>query len=305
MTVYPSAPLAEATIEGHLRGGEVTWTSWHFDWPLLLPALLVTACYIHGLRRLPHGRGGHPAWRSWCYFLGVATLVLAQESPLHELADRHFSAHMVQHMLLMMVAVPLVLLGAPMRPVLRGMPRTLRRAVVRPLMRSKAAGAIYRGVTHPVAGLAVYSALLGAWHLAPGWYDASVRNEFWHDMQHVSFAGGILLFWWNVIDPAPFRVRLGYPLRMLYVLVGGTIQGTLAALITFSDRTLYTEYVHATPVFDISPLADQELGGLIMWVPGQLQHLAVIGVLFAVWAVSSERRQRAEEARALASTPAR
>ena len=302
MTFDPGASLVDLARPGHEVGGEVTWASWHFDWPLLLPLALVTFFYVRGLRPRAGRRSRHPAWRTACYLLGVATLGLAQESPLHSLADRQFSMHMVQHMLLMMIAVPLILLGAPAAPVLRGMPRTLRRRLVRPLVRSYAVRGVYRALTHPLIALIAITVALWGWHLMPGWYDTSVRNEFVHDLEHASFGWTAVLFWWNVIDPVPLRAALGYVARMLYVLAGATTQGILAAFLSLADRPLYDVYEEARPVFDMSPLADQELGGLIMWIPGQLLHLGVIGVLFAVWAVKSERRQRAEEARLLGGT---
>ena len=100
-----------------------------------------------------------------------------------------------------------------------------------------------------------------------------------------------------MIDPIPMRARMGYLLRMLYVLAAVTSQSVIAALITLSTRQIYDVYLTTRPIFHISPLADQELGGLIMWVPGQMLHLVVIGILFAVWAVQSERQQRELEAR--------
>jgi cytochrome c oxidase assembly factor CtaG len=163
---------------------------------------------------------------------------------------------------------------------------------------------VWRFLTHPIIALVLYTVVVVAWHIVPGWYNAAVRNDAVHYLQHASFAGTALLFWWNVIDPAPLRASMGYLLRMVYVLVAATAQSLLAAMLTMADKPFYDAYVDTRRIFSLSPLSDQELGGLIMWIPGQMLHLIVIGALFAVWAVQSERRQRELEERELAESGA-
>ena len=132
----------------------------------------------------------------------------------------------------------------------------------------------------------------------PGWYDAAVEDSSVHYLQHFSFAAGAFLYWWNIIDPAPLHAPLGYLMRMVYVVASTTAQAMLAALITMASEPLYSVYVRARPIFPLTPIDDQQLGGLIMWIPGQLLDLAAVGVLFAVWLAQSERRQREIDARA-------
>jgi putative membrane protein len=146
---------------------------------------------------------------------------------------------------------------------------------------------------------------LWAWHLAPGWYDAAVRNDNLHYVEHLSFGATAWLFWWNVIDPAPLHARMGYLLRIVYLIAAGTAESVLAAFITLAVEPFYAVYVHAQPIVSISPMDDQELGGLIMWVPGQLLNLAAVGIVFAVWFAQSERQQAQAEVVEAAARDAR
>jgi len=288
---------AGATAHDTIREGHPVWTAWTLDLPVIIPAVLVGFFYARGLRRWTVRHREHPGWRVFCYYLGLATLVLSIVSPLDSLGAHHFSMHMVQHELIMLVAVPLILMGAPTTPVLRGMPKWLRLGVVAGLAGDSVVRGLWRFLTHPLIALVIYTLVVVAWHMLPGWYNTAVTNTNVHYLQHVSFAASAFLFWWNVIDTVPLRGSMGYLLRMPYVLAAATAQSVVGALITLADRPIYDVYETARPIFDVSPLADQELGGLIMWVPGQLLDLIVIGALFAVWAVQSERRQRELEAR--------
>jgi putative membrane protein len=288
--------ISLTTVSGpahDLPGGDAIWRSWPFEPLMLLPVVLMGVWYAAGLRSWPERSREHPRWRTMLFYLGLATMVLAVNSPLHMLSERHFSMHMVQHMLLVMLAAPLVLLGAPTTPVLRGMPRWLRLGVVRPLSADRLARGAFRLLVHPLVALVTFTAALWAWHLAPGWYEAATTDEGIHRLQHMTFVVTAFQFWWSVIDPAPLHSSLGYLMRMVYLVVQGTAQSILGAFITLVDRPLYEHYVQATPILSISPMSDQQLGGLIMWVaPGSMVNLAAIGVLFATWYVQGERRQR-------------
>ncbi|MBX7110908.1 MAG: cytochrome c oxidase assembly protein [Dehalococcoidia bacterium] len=275
-----------------VREGHSVWTAWTLDLPVILPACIVGFFYARGLRRWTVRHRQHPWWKVASYYLGLGSLVLAIVSPIDSIGAHHFFMHMIQHEIIMLISIPLLLLGAPTTPVLRGMPKWLRLGVVAGLAADPIVRMVWRFLTQPLIALIVSTGVLVAWHLIPGWYDAAVRNANIHYIQHLSFAGTAFLFWWNVIDPAPLRASMGYLLRMVYILVAATAQSVIAAMITLSDRTLYDVYVTARPIYDMSPHSDQELGGLIMWVPGQMVHLIVIGALFAVWAAQSERRQR-------------
>ncbi len=298
-TVMGGAPAHDA-----LGADEQLWTAWSLDPFVLIPAGLLALLYVRGLRRWRGGRAeSHRWWQTACFFLGLGTIVLALVSPLDRLTEHHFSMHMVQHLLLIAVGVPLLLVGAPTTPVLRGLPRWARRLAARPLAPHGRASIVWRALTQPLVALLLANATLIAWHLVPGWYDAAVRDDGIHALEHGTFIATALLFWWNVIDPRPLHAPLGYLGRMGYVLVNGTIQSVLATLITLADYTLYPVYEDVRLILPIGPRADQELGGLIMWIPGQALNLTVLAALFGVWAMRSELAQQEADRRALAEPP--
>ncbi len=300
--VTPLLAASAPAHEGHEHTGSL-WAAWSVDPELLIPVALAALIYLHGLTRWTDRHREHPRWRTACYLGGVTTVVLALESPLDLLGERHLTFHMLQHELLLMVAAPLILLGAPTTPMLRGMPRWLRLGVVRRLARRSTVRRAYRLLTHPLAAVGLLTVMLWAWHLAPGWYDAALRQQLVHDLQHLSYMLLGVLFWWNVIDPAPLRARMAYPLRMVYLLVAGTPKHLLAALITFASAPLYGAYAEVEPIVALGLLDDQVTGGLIMWVPSQMMHLSAIAVVFFVWANKSEREEREREPLAASATP--
>ena len=306
MPIEAVGELARAAAAGHeaVRAGESVWTRWNFDPELILPVALLTGLYLRGLRVWRDRSRDHPHWRTACYLLGMALLLAAVETPLDALAEHHFSAHMIQHELLMMFVAPLILLGAPTTPVLRGVPRVVRRRLVRPVARRREAAFAWRALTHPLTALAAFTAILWAWHLAPGWYDAAVRDGLVHDAQHLSFALAGALIWWCVIDPRPLRARLGYVGRMGFLVVASTPKSFLGALIVFAEEPLYGFWNDAPPILALTPLEDQELGGILMWVPSQMMFLLAVGLVFAVWARKSEERQRALDDARLAAAQA-
>jgi len=270
--------------------------AWNVDPALLIPVALAAWFYARGLRRWDERTREHPWWRTFFYASGLALLLVAIESPLDRLAEHHLSMHMVQHVLLMTIAVPLILLGAPTTPTLRGMPRWLRLGVIRPLARRTPVRLAYRWGTHPALAIAAMSAVLWLWHIGPGWYDAALRRPLLHDLQHISLVGTAWLFWWNVIDPKPLRSRLPYIPRLLYIFAASVPQQFLGVMFTFAEHPLYQTYADAAPILALSARDDQVLGGLIMWVPGGMLLLGAMGIVFAIWAYKSEQAQRALEA---------
>ncbi|OGO73816.1 MAG: hypothetical protein A3G84_08465 [Chloroflexi bacterium RIFCSPLOWO2_12_FULL_71_12] len=206
---------------------------------------------------------------------------------------------MVQHMLLVAVAAPLLLLGAPVRPLLRGLPLAVRSRVVRPLARS----ALVRGAMHllrrPLVAGAVYVVGLYAWHV-PAFYDAALDDPLVHVVEHLWFLATALLFWSVVIDPVPFRGTLPYAARIFFLLLAGAGQNTiLGGLLSFSTRLLYRSYEHGQPErYGLDAITDQRIGGAVMWVPGDFIFLGAASVAFFMWLAQEEREQLARERRA-------
>jgi putative membrane protein len=249
--------------------------------------------YLRGAR----ARRGWPLWRTALFLLGLAALVAALASPIDAIALQLFSVHMVQHMLLLVVAAPLLLAGAPVRPLLRGLPLAVRRTVVRAIAGNTAFRALMHLLRQPLVAAALYVVGLYAWHV-PALYDAAVENPTIHVVEHTWFLGSALLFWSVVIDPAPFRATLPYAARIPFLLIVGAAQNTiLGGLLAFSDRPFYAPYLATTAAYGLDAASDQRLGGAIMWVPGDLIFLAAASFSFFLWLQSEEQAQRLRESR--------
>lgn len=236
-------------------------------------------------------------WRTALFLLGLAVLLAALASPIDSYAAVSFAVHMVQHMLLTVVAAPLLMLGAPIRPLLRGLPAWVRARIVRPLARARAVRSFAHLLRHPLVAGGLYVGGMYAWHL-PGLYDAALADARVHVLEHAWFFLSALLFWSVVIDPEPFRATLAYAARLPYLLVMGAAQNTvLGGILSFSSRLLYTAYasVSDTTIFDMDRVTDQRVGGAIMWVVGDFIFLAAASVAFFLWLAEEEEMQKRRE----------
>ena len=206
------------------------------------------------------------------FLVGLLILWLAIGSPMDGFADALLSAHMVEHLLLMSFVPPLILLGNPQVPLLRGLPRILTVQILGPLFRIRAFRALGRFLTTPITAWLIMNLVFLGWHV-PSAYDFALEHERWHDFEHICFLASSILFWWPLIRPWPTSAR--YPgWIMLPYLVGADIVNTaLSAFLAFCDRPVYSYYVQQPNPFQISPLADQEAGAVIMWVIGSLVFL--------------------------------
>jgi putative membrane protein len=231
-----------------------------------------------------------PTWRLAVFLLGLATIWLAIGSPLDGFADALLSAHMVEHLLLMSFVPPLLLLGYPAVPLLRGLPRALTVHLLGPLLRIKALRNLGHILTTPlVAWLAMNLIFLG-WHV-PAAYDFALEHEHWHEFEHLCFLGSSILFWWPLIRPWPTSAR--YPgWYMLPYLVGADIVNTaLSAFLAFCDRPVYGYYQRQPNPLHISPLSDQVAGAVIMWIVGSLVFL-IPAVFVTVQLLQQDARSR-------------
>jgi putative membrane protein len=221
----------------------------------------------------------------------MAIVALALLSPLDTLSDELFAIHMVQHLLLILAVPPLILLSAPMIPMLRGVPRRLRKLIVAPIAQDPSVRWLLRTATLPIVAWLVYAASFFGWH-TPGLYDAALRNEAVHILEHIMFSATAFLFWWNIIDPIPMKGNLPYLGRVPYVFITSVPNFILGAFLVYATSPWYEFYQSQALRFSLSPIDDQQLGGLIMWVPGAFVLLfTLIGVL-AVMVVKEERQQR-------------
>ncbi|PYQ79546.1 MAG: hypothetical protein DMG01_08410 [Acidobacteria bacterium] len=201
-------------------------------------------------------------------------------------SEQLFSAHMAQHELLMLAAAPLIAAAAPLIALLWVLPPGARRRVMLAVRRPSVVAAT-AVVTAPPTVWCVHATALWVWHL-PALYDAALEHEAVHIVQHLSFFGSAALFWWGLVHGR--YGRLGYGAAVLYVFATAVHSGVLGALLTFSPRVWYPLYESTASRFGMTPLEDQQLAGLLMWVPASLVFIAGGLYFFAAWIRESERR---------------
>ncbi len=261
----------------------------HWNWqPSIILGTVVTIClylYAVGPLRVKY-RLGPPVktGQAVAFILGVNCIFLALFSAIDEIGDKYlFSAHMVQHLFLTIVGPPLMIVGLP-------------EWLVKPLLRQPLVERVGRFLTYPAVAFILYNLDFWVWH-APPLYDATLTNEFLHILEHLTFIGFGLLYWWPVFSPLQEGwPRLSIGGQVLYIFLGGMPTVLLGAGLTFTSP-LYTPYIYAPRIWGLSPVQDQQLGGLIMWVPANIAYIVVASVLFLRWMISQEARQRAAEAR--------
>jgi cytochrome c oxidase assembly factor CtaG len=209
---------------------------------------------------------------------GLLTLFLALASPLDVLADLLLQVHMIQHLVLMMVVPPLIWLGAPVLPLLRGLPRSVLQQGLGPFLAWPVLQRLGHFLAHPVVCWLAFAVSTIAWHL-PGLYERALRSLSWHEAQHVCFLSTALLFWWPVIQPWPSRPQWPRWALIPYLLLADIQNTALSAFLIFSERVLYPTYATVPRLWGISVLDDQAAAGAIMWVPGSLAFLVPVGLL--------------------------
>lgn len=243
----------------------------HWNWDPLTLALLALSggLYLAGLARLwrqaGQGAGIRP-WQAASFWTGWLVLWAALVSPLDPLGEMLFSAHMVQHELLMIVAAPLLVLARPLAAFVWALPPSWRGAAGG-AFKWKPWKAAWRAITHPLAAWTIHALVLWVWH-APPFFQASLQGTAVHVFQHLSFLAAALLFWWSL-----FNERHGRGAAVIYLLTTAMHTGVLGALLTFSTQLWYPLYAVTAPQRGFAPLEDQQLGGLIMWIPGGLSYL--------------------------------
>ena len=243
------------------------WQAWDLHPSVVIGLVLLGGLYVSW--------GGLAARRSQVAAFAGALVVLffALNGPLHNLSDGYlFSAHMAQHLVLTLLFPPLLLYGTPA-------------GVARRLLRPVWVRRVAEVVTRPLVAAALFTAPIALWHL-PVLYEAALRHHPLHIVQHLVFLTTAVLMWCPVLSPVPELPRLHYAGQMLYLFLLGIPMSVVGALITLADQVLYPFYAAAPRVFGLPPLADQQIGGLMMWVPGGLVFWLAMTVVWFRWAAS-------------------
>lgn len=271
--------------------------AWSFEPFVVISLLLIGGLFVLGFRYLRREAPKQKTIKTWeaaCFAGGWLALFVALVSPVHAWGRVLFSAHMTQHEILMLVAAPLLVLSRPLVPFMWALPLNWSRRVGN-LGKVTAIQKTWQALTIPLVAWALHAVALWSWHI-PFLFEAVLHNEWVHTAQHLSFLISALLFWWALIHGP--QGMMGYGAAVLYVFTTSIHSGVLGALITFAGSVWYPSYQGLTASWGLTPLEDQQLGGLIMWIPAGLVYVIAGLALFAGWMRESElriaRRERAE-----------
>jgi putative membrane protein len=269
---------------------EFLWRAWNWEPMVLFGLALAAWVYGRGVRALWRRAGsgrGIRYGKAVAFGAGLMALFAALVSPLDGLSAALASAHMVQHLVLILIAAPLLVLGAPLVPLLWAVPKPMRRALGGWWKHAAILRAAWSAFTRPVVVWLLNAAAMWIWHF-PALYQAALRSEFIHAVEHICLFGTAILFW-RTIFPSGKSGRLSYGTRVLYVFAMGTQSGVLGAFLTFAPTPWYPAYAASVAAWGFTPLEDQQLAGLIMWVPAGLIYLHVAVFLFMAWLRAEER----------------
>ena len=268
--------------------------SWSIQlWPtvgLVLLAIIYFRGWLKLRRQVPHRFDG---WRLASFLGGVGTVFLTLDSPLDTFSNLLLQVHMIQHLMLMMIAPPLLLLGNPFLPLLTGLPRPFVREVIRPFLLWNVCKRFGRWLTNPKVTWILFVVMTLGWH-APPLYELTLRSPTWHIVEHACFLGSSILFWWPIVQPWPSLPQWPEWAMIPYLLLADVQNTVLSAFLTFSDRVVYPTYGLVPQFPGMNPLSDQHAAGAIMWVPGSIFYLIPAGIM-AMRFLSPRRHAAARE----------
>jgi putative membrane protein len=266
-------------------------TAWSFPLVPLIGLVLALLLYLRGWHAVRRTRPREqPVWRASSFVAGIAALWIAIASPIDAFDDYLLTAHMIQHFILMSIAPPLIVLGAPAVPLLRGLPRSVR-LVLRPFFRARWLRTFARFLVHPVVAWLLMNVAYLGWHV-PAAFEVTFQSESIHQFEHACFFLTSVAFWWVVFAPWPSR-RLWPQWTMIpYLLTADILNTVLSATLVFSGRVLYPSYANAARVSNLTPLQDQIAAGAEMWVLNSIVFL-VPAMILTIRMLSPRSLQRA------------
>src|SRR5215831_9111068 len=276
--------LSWPTLDGDERVcmetlSDAVFSSWDLNPWVIIPSALLGTLYARGWWQLHRRAPDRFAFSQLIAFLtGLVTVVVALLSPLDAFAGWLLTVHMIQHLLLMMVAPPLILWGAPYLPLLSGLPRRFSINGVGPFLSSAVLRQIARFVSHPAFCWAAFISVNVAWHL-PVLYELALRSPSWHRVEHFLFLNTALLFWLPVIQPRPWVARTPRWLILPYLVLADFQNTALSAFLIFYDRVVYPTYATVPRLTDLTALDDQAAAGALMWVASSVFFLAPLGLI--------------------------
>ena len=253
---------------------QFSWLKWSIHPSTVIGLAVLAVLYLWRARQANDENRLTTAKRI-SFFASLIVVFASLNGPLHDLSDTYlFSGHMVQHLLLTMLFPPLIVVGVP-------------GWMLRPLLRNRAVSRVARFLTKPIICFTVFNLVIAGWHL-PVFYNAAMANHNIHILEHLMFMAAAVLMWWPLTSQLPELPRLSYPGQMLYCFLMIIPMSIVAIYISMAEQVLYPAYSAAPRITSLSPLDDQLLGGLIMWVPGGMIFMIIMTVIFFKWAARGE-----------------
>ncbi|MDQ6886740.1 MAG: cytochrome c oxidase assembly protein [Gemmatimonadota bacterium] len=262
-------------------GQKLDWIHWTIHPSTVLGIAALAVLYGWRARASRRAGGASPGiGQALAFAGGLLALFAALNGPIHDLSDSYlFSAHMVQHLMLTMLVTPLLLAGTP-------------GWMLRPLLERPVIARIAGRLTTPVACFTIFSVVLTVWHLPP-LYNFAMAHHSVHIVQHLCFLVASTFMWWPLMSPLPELPRAPYPQQMLYTFLLTLPMSLVSIAITYAGSVIYPAYASAPRISGLTPLEDQQLGGLIMWIPGGLIFLGVLTIVFFRWVAQAEEEEKA------------
>lgn len=252
---------------------DIALVGWRFPWWTATLLILMTGLYLRGFARMHRQMPARfTLHRMGFYLSGIVALAVALCSPLGALDDRLLIIHMLQHLLLLMIAPPLLLLGVPQIPIIRALPPSIAKRTVGVIAKSRACRRCLSFVTHPVSAFLLFSVAMLGWHL-PGPFESALHSDYRHSAEHTCFIVAGTLFWYPIVRPWPAIERWPRLAFLPYLLIADAENSMLAAVLIFSGRVLYPSYANLPRFYQIPAITDQIVAGGIMWVPGSIVFL--------------------------------
>lgn len=292
--------------EVDVASDQMLLSTWTLSADIIVPTVLAAVVYARGMAR---ARSGRTEWhRHLLFFAGLGALFLALQSPIDPIAERLFWVHQIQHLLLRMLAPMLLVLAWPQAVLTSGLPAGIRKAILAPVLSNSQLQRVFAGLSQPVPATLVFIGTLYVWQV-PALHNVALENEPIHYLMHVTMLLAGMLFWWRIFDqrPAGKGSRYGVRLMMLWLAVLSNI--VLGAYTSFKGTVLYTAYDEPPGrLFDMSSLADEKLGGIIIWIPSSMMVLLAVIIVIRMLGRHEARldtqRLEAEGTGAVASRPA-
>ena len=279
---FGASALTAAAHGEKVLSDAASLSHWAFSPSIVIMSLLAVLIYGRGMWRRQRAHNPPAPWRNVAYFAGLGVVFLALESPVDALADRLFWVHQIQHLLLRMLGPMLIALSAPEGALVAGLPARVKRRMLNPVVSNAAVRWVFQFLSRAPVAFVVFLASLYIWQI-PAVHNAAIKHEGLHYVMHVTMLAAGLMFFWLMFDRRDPPAAISRPVRLL-MLIGTAVSNTLiGSITTLKTVELYTAYDAEGRLFGMAPLADEAIGGYMMWVPPSMMCLiAILIVLYAL-----------------------